>query len=197
MRSLPGIVNVDASYRQSEAVAEYDPEKVSPEQIAQAINGRTYYRAAVLSVGEGPFAPLNGTGARPERTASATILVEGMTDDLSASQVLAAMGSPGITDVTVDTSRSQLTIEFDSSRVNASWFVNIINNTTPFRASLVEVTEPSGDGGGLNAVWFAAGAAGAVGVGFLLWYSLRQPRRRAAVARAQRRRETRRRSRRR
>lgn len=192
MRSLPGIVRAEASYQDGKAVVEFDPQQVSPEQIAQAINERTYYRATVLAVGEGDFSSATPEEVRPAATATATIVVEGMTDDLSASQVLAAMGSPAVTDVSVDTSRSQLTVSFDPSRVDPSWFVNIINNTTPFKASLVEVVERGGNGGGVNPIWFVA--AGAVaGAGILAWYGIARVRRRPLLARAQRGGETRRR----
>lgn len=53
LRSQPGVLEADASFRTGRAVVLYDPEKVTPEEIAEAINTRTFYRARVLGSGEG------------------------------------------------------------------------------------------------------------------------------------------------
>lgn len=42
VRKLPGIKKVKASRRKKEALVEYDPEQVGPEQIRQAIQGTGY-----------------------------------------------------------------------------------------------------------------------------------------------------------
>ncbi len=192
MRSQEGVIEVDASYREGKAMAEFDPALVTAERIADAINTRTYYRASVLSVEEGPFAPFGGEEAQPKRTATATIFVQGMTDDRAASQVLAAMGNPAVTDVSVDTGRSQLAVVYDPSRVAPSFFVSAINNQTPFRASLSESSGSGTGGGGVTPLWLIGGGSAIVGAATLSWYAFARTRR-PAVARAERRRRTKRR----
>lgn len=181
-----------ASYREGKAVAEYHQGQVSAEQIAQVINEKTYYRATVMSVREGEFSPPTAEKVPGNVTASATIVVEGMTDDRAASEVVAAIGNPAITDVSVDTKRSQLTIVFDPSRVTASWFANIINNKTPFKASLVQAAEPGSNGIELRPIWFIVAGAG-IGAVILAWYTLASARRRTTTAQAERQKGSRRR----
>ncbi|MBI2462343.1 MAG: heavy-metal-associated domain-containing protein [Candidatus Rokubacteria bacterium] len=56
LRSQPGVLEARASFRTGRATVLYDPERVTPEEIAEAINTRTFYRARILGPGEGAAA---------------------------------------------------------------------------------------------------------------------------------------------
>ena len=49
---LEGVVAADADFRTGRAVVTYDPAQTSPEQIVEAFNGQTFYRARVAAGAE-------------------------------------------------------------------------------------------------------------------------------------------------
>lgn len=42
LRKLPGVLNVDADLASKSALVSYDPDKMSPERLAQAVNDAGY-----------------------------------------------------------------------------------------------------------------------------------------------------------
>lgn len=197
MRRLPGIISVKASYRQGNAVVEYDPAQVTPPEMVEAITSATYYQVGEPVVGT-PFAQEQETGG-PEGNSTAVIFVEGMADDRAASQVLAAMGRPeAIAAASVDLAAGTVTVKYDSSKVSAETLVSAIDQGTPYRASLVSKTEEDTGAPGEGTdyapyVLIGITALFAAGLG---WYGFSWGRRRlarAAPSRATRRRERRRR----
>ncbi len=148
MRTLDGVVAAEASYRQGTVVVEYEPAKVTPDQIAGAINTQTYYRAVgVVEGGEGA-ADASAEAPSASQTATAVIQVEGMTDELSASEVMAAMGAEeAITDVSIDLPASTLTVEFDPTKTKAGFLELAINGYTTYRATVLSTTEAEAEAG--------------------------------------------------
>jgi len=60
LRAQPGVIEADADFRTGRAVVVYDSKRISPEELIDAVNKRTFYRARLLGPGEG--------SATPERT---------------------------------------------------------------------------------------------------------------------------------
>lgn len=56
LRGQPGVLEADADFRTGRAVVVYDPARVTPQEIADAVNKRSFYRARVLGPGEGAAA---------------------------------------------------------------------------------------------------------------------------------------------
>ena len=148
VRTLDGVVAAEASYRQGTVMVEYEPAKVTPDQIAGAINTQTYYRATgAVEDAAGPAdAPEEGLSAA--LTAIAVIRVEGMTDDRSASDVMASMGAEGaIIDVSVDLPASTLTVEYDPTVATAKSFVLAIDTGTSYSATVLSTTTDAAEAG--------------------------------------------------
>ena len=142
MRTLDGVVSAEASYRRGDVVTEYEPAKVTPDQIAGAINAQTYYRAAGIVEDGGTGAGAVEDEASAGQTATAVIRVEGMTDDLAASEVMSAVGAEGaITDASVDLSTSTLTVEFDPTKTKAGFLELAIDGYTSYSATVLSTTE--------------------------------------------------------
>lgn len=173
MRSLPGIVEVTASYEQGTAVVVYDAAQVTPEQMAEAIRSATYYQVGEPVVGT-PVPRAPGNGVRPAANSTAVILVRGMTDNRAASEVLAAMGRPeAIADASVDLAASSVTVQYDGQHVSAETLVAVIDQGTPYEAELVsksegveDATAPARTGDGSTgpnyALWISIGVGGAI-----------------------------------
>jgi len=148
VRTLGGIVTAEASYRQGTVVVEYEPAKVTPDQIAGAIDTQTYYRTAGVAEDGGAGAGNDDGDASAGQTATAVIRVEGMTDDLAASEVMSAMGGEGaITDASVDLSTSTLTVEFDPTKTKAGFLELAINGYTSYPATVLSTTEAEAGAG--------------------------------------------------
>ena len=141
VRTLDGVVAAEASYRQGTVVVEFDPAKVTPDQIAGAINTQTYYRATGVVEDAAGAADASEEGLSAAQTAIAVIQVEGMTDDRAASEVTSAMGAEGaITDVSVDLPASTLTVEYDPTVATAKSFVLAIDTGTSYSATVLSTT---------------------------------------------------------
>jgi copper chaperone CopZ len=181
------VVAAEASYRQGNVVTEYEPAKVTPDQIAGAINAQTYYRATGIVVGGGVGAGSVEDETSAGQTATAVIRVEGMTDDLVASEVLSAMGGEGaITDASVDLSASTLTVEFDPAKTQAGLLELAINGYTPYPATVLSTTEAEAAAGAaaktFDVVKYAVWGIVAVVVLGLAWSGLTWGRRQLAPA---------------
>lgn len=187
VRTLDGVMAAEASYRQGTVVVEYEPAKVTTDQIAGAINTQTYYRAAgVVEGGEGA-AGASEQGPSVGQTATAVIQVEGMTDELAASEVMSAMGAEeAITDVSIDLPASTLSVEFDPIKTQAGFLELAINSYTSYRATVLSTTEAEAEAGAAArtfdyakyAVW---GIVALVALG-LAWSALNWGRRRWATS---------------
>lgn len=202
VRTLDGVTAADADYRRGIVVVEYEPEKVTPEQIMGAINTQTYYRATGIVEGGEPDGGAAEGGAQAGETATAVIRVEGMTNELVASQVMAAMGTVGgIIDVSTDLEASTLKVEYDPAAAGAESLVRAIEEGSPYTATLLSATEGEEEVGAAARTFDYAKYAvwGIVGlfVAALAWSALNWGRRRWAAAgpspsRAARRRQRRR-----
>lgn len=53
LRAHPGVIEADADFRTGRAVVVYDPKRVKPEELIDAVNKRTFYRARLLEQGDG------------------------------------------------------------------------------------------------------------------------------------------------
>lgn len=187
VRTLDGVVAAEASYRQGTVVVEYESATVTSDQIAGAINTQTYYRATgVVEGGEGA-ADASAEAPSASQTATAIIQVEGMTDDLAASEVMSAMGAEAaITDVSVDLPASTLTVEYDPTVARAESFVLAIDTGTSYSGTVLSTTEAQEEAGAAArsfdyakyAVW---GIVALVVLG-LAWSALNWGRRRWATS---------------
>lgn len=54
LSSQPGVIEADASFLSGSAVVVYDPDRIGPRAIVEAVNTRTFYRARPLAPGETP-----------------------------------------------------------------------------------------------------------------------------------------------
>jgi copper chaperone CopZ len=193
--TLDGVVTADASYRRGTVVVEYDPDKLTPDQIAGAINTQTYYRATgVVEDGEDAGGVAASVGVEEEgpaagELATAVIRVEGMTDDLAAGEVMTAMGAgEAITDVSVDLSASTLTVEYDPAVTRAESLLLAIDTGTSYSATVLSTTEAEAEAGAVAksfdyakyAVWSIVGLF----VAALTWSGVAWGRRRWAHAQA-------------
>ncbi len=148
VRTLDGVVAAEASYREGTVVVEYEPAKVTPDQIAGAINTQTYYRATGVVEDAAGAADASEEGLSAAQTAIVVIQVEGMTDDRAASEVTSAMGAEGaITDVSVDLPASTLTVEYDPTVAMAESFVVAIDTGTSYSATMLSTTEAEAEAG--------------------------------------------------
>lgn len=57
LRAQPGVIEADASFRTGRAVVVYDPKQISPAELMDAVNKRSFYRARLLEPGEGSATP--------------------------------------------------------------------------------------------------------------------------------------------
>lgn len=53
LRAQPGVIEADANFRTGRAVVVYDPERISPAELMDAVNKRSFYRARLPEPGEG------------------------------------------------------------------------------------------------------------------------------------------------
>lgn len=63
MAGLDGVIRAQADTETQTAIVTYDPARVTPQQMVQAINANTYYQASVFDgaspAGPGPTPPQN------------------------------------------------------------------------------------------------------------------------------------------
>ena len=189
VRTLGGVVTADASYRQGIVVVEYEPDSLTPDQIAGAIDTQTYYRTTGVVEGGAEVAGASEEGLSVGQGVTAVIQVDGMTDDLAASEVMSSMGAEGaITDAAIDLSASTLTVEYDASKTNAGFLALAITGYTDYSATVLSTTEAQASAGAAAktfdyakyGVWGIAALVAAA----LAWSGLRWGRRQRAPAAA-------------
>ena len=136
LKNLDGVMSASADRHAQSAWVEYDPAQVTPEQMIQAINSQTYYRASLSVSAQDRPSTKNASGGP---AATAVIRVAGMTDNKIASQVTQALSLDGILDGSISLPDSTLTVKYDSSRVSADEIVKTLAQSLPFTVSLVSV----------------------------------------------------------
>jgi copper chaperone CopZ len=132
-------VAADADFRTGWAVVTYDPGQTSPEQIVEAFNSRSLYRARV--------AP--NEGGATASVGKVVLGVPAMTDRASAQRVVQILKPFQEAILNSSLNPGQITVEYDSRRVKAAQILEAINQGTPYRASIKslvgpEVQPPSG-----------------------------------------------------
>ena len=146
IKTLPGIVSAKASWEAGLAVVEYEPDKVTPAEMAGAVNTKTYF---VASVAEGVQTSLADSiaGASDGGGGDTVVIkVDGMDSQLAASRVSAVMGRPGIVDASANLEVSTFEVQYEPARISPSDLVSAINTDTPYRASILSSTEQPEDG---------------------------------------------------
>ena len=189
MDRLPGIIQSKASYREGNAVVEYDPAQVTPDEMVNAINEETYYRAGQPV----PGGEITGGGSQTAGGSTALIQVEGMTDERAAALVTQALGTvgppvllpgaePAIFDVSLVTSQRALTVTYDPDQVSAEELVDAIQEGTGFETSLISTT--SAGGGGVDSTPYVVLGIAGLFAAALAWPAVSWGRRRLARATA-------------
>lgn len=146
IKTLPGIVSAQASWQDGVAVVEYEPDKVTPAEIAGAVNTQTYFSASVAAGLQTSLADSLGEGPDGGGGATVVIKVDGMDNQLAASRVSAVMGRPGIIDASANLEASTFEVQYEPARISASDLVDAINAETPYRATVVSSTEQQEEG---------------------------------------------------
>ena len=122
LTGLDGVISADADQFTSSARANYDPSKVSPDQMAEAINSQTYYRAGVLSV---PLAFIE----------TARFIVPGLNPKQEAIEWDRALsGVKGIVGSTLLI--GSFFLEYDVREISPEQVLDIINSRTSYTASI-------------------------------------------------------------
>lgn len=120
LKSLGGVVAASADRGTRSAIAEYDPARVTPEQMVQAINSQTYYRAGIIS----------------ENIKLVTLRIPGMTDQEKTQEVASALNNvEGIVGGTLQV--EDVTLNYDRRIISPEQIVETINSRTSFTATVV------------------------------------------------------------
>lgn len=56
LRAQPGVLEADADFRTGRAVVVYDPARITPQEIAEAVSKKSFYRAWIIAPGQGAAA---------------------------------------------------------------------------------------------------------------------------------------------
>ena len=123
---LDGVVDANADFVKGLATVSYDPARVTPAQMVEAINSGTFFRARL-----------------PEaQVATAIISIPALTDQAAADQLNTAFaGIEGIYGGEV--APGQLTIQFDPDQVTGETLVSRISERTTLTARLESVELPA------------------------------------------------------
>jgi len=151
-------VTADADFRTGWGVVTYDPGQSSPEQIVQAFNSQSFYRACVVT----------GEGSATANVGTLVLSVPALTDQAAAQQVAQALEPFQAAILGGSLNSGQVTIEYDPTQVKAAQFVEAINQSTPYQATIESLTgpeaQPAGGSGAADVIYTAIGFAK-----YLLW----------------------------
>lgn len=144
-------MKADADFRTGRGVVTYDPSQTSPEQIVQAFNSQSFYRARVAT-GEASAAANVGT---------VVLSVPALTDQATAQQVAQALAPFQGAIRSGSVNPGQVTVEYDPTQVKAAQFVEAIKQNTAYEVSIESLTgpeaQPAGGSGVVNLVYAAIG----------------------------------------
>ena len=167
---LEGVVAADADFRTGRAVVTYDPAQTSPEQIVEAFNGQTFYRARVA-----------GGESSAANVGTVVLSIPDLRDQTAAQRVTQALQpfQGAIRGGSLEVGR--ITIEYDPTQVKAEQLVEAIRQGTSYQVTLESLTgpeaQPSGSSGVADLIYTAIGYGkyvlwGLLGLG-ILWLSWR------------------------
>ncbi len=129
LKSLDGVVAVSADRRTQSATVEYNPARVTSEQMVQAINSQTYYRARIIS----------------ENIKTVTLRIPGLTDEEKDQEVAGALNNvEGIVGGTLQA--EGVTLTYDRRIISPEQIVELINSRTSLTATVVSQGLPLTEG---------------------------------------------------
>ncbi len=110
----------------------YDPSRTSPEQIVQAFNSQSFYRARVATGEEGAAT----------KVGTVVLSIPALTDAAAAERVVQALKPfrEAILDGFLEA--GQITIEYDPTQVKAAQFVEAIKRNTSYAVSIESLIGP-------------------------------------------------------
>ena len=129
----------------------YDPAQTNPEEIAQAFNSQSFYRASVAA----------GEGGAITSVGTLVLSVPALTDQAAAQQVVQALDPFQAAILDGSLSEGQITIKYDPTQVKAAQLVEAINQNTPYQATIESLTgpeaQPASSSGVANVIYAAIG----------------------------------------